>query len=192
MDTYQSISSRLRALKGQGLGSDLSVNGIRVLGGTGAGCGRVVAVAGVGGGMVGPVGRRSPRMLALLLAAAVAVVAVSCGAAPRGVTGGGGHHHRSCPGESRLRGGRAIARSAARDQRVWIRQIMTAPPSGMVAIDAPMLDLAAALHGVVRHGPTRPSRTWCGRAPGLACGRCITEEAGWSRAAWLRERVGWL
>jgi hypothetical protein len=119
--------------------------------------------------MVGPVGRRSPRMLALLLAAAVAVVAVSCGAAPRGVTGAARAGMATTTGLAQAKADcAAVGRSLGAppgDQPVWIRQIMTAPPSGMVAIDAPMLDLAAALHEGSTARPTRPSRTWCGRAP---------------------------
>jgi hypothetical protein len=101
--------------------------------------------------VAGPVGRRSPWMLALLLAAAVAMVIASCGAAPRGVTGAARAGVGTATGLARAKADcAAVGRSLGAPpggQHVWIRQIMTAPASGIVAIDAPMLGLAAALHG---------------------------------------------
>lgn len=90
--------------------------------------------------MFGPVGQRSARVLVFFLAAAVAVVAASCSAAPRGSTGLA-RAKADCAAAGRSLG------APPGDHRAWIQQLMTAPLSGIAAIDAPVLELAAALRG---------------------------------------------
>src|SRR5215510_13035110 len=101
--------------------------------------------------MFGSVGKRSARMLVFFLAAAIAVVTASCGAAPpvtmdlvrakMSTATDLAQAKADCAAAGRLLG------SPPGDQHFWVEQIMTAPRSGISAVDAPMLELAAALRG---------------------------------------------
>jgi hypothetical protein len=101
--------------------------------------------------MVGSASTGSPRMLVLFLAGAMAVVTASCGAAPRGAT----DLARAKAGVTTdLARAKADCAAVGRwlgappgGQRRWIREIMSAPRSGISAVDAPMHDLATALRG---------------------------------------------
>jgi hypothetical protein len=100
--------------------------------------------------MSGPVGQRSPRMLVFLSAAAMAVVTVSCSTAPRGTADLAGAKVNTTTDLARAKANcAAVGRSggAPPGDRGWIREIMTAPRSGISAVDAPMHNLAAALRG---------------------------------------------
>src|SRR5215472_2654974 len=101
--------------------------------------------------MVGSAGAGPPRMLVLFLAGAVAVVTASCSAAPRGATDLARPRVGITADPARAKADcAAVGRSLGAppgDQRPWIREIMSAPRSGIAAIDAPTLDLAVALRG---------------------------------------------
>jgi hypothetical protein len=90
-------------------------------------------------------------MLVLFLAGAMAVVTASCGAAPRGATDLARAKVGMTTDLARAKANcAAVGRSLGAPpggQRPWIRAIMSAPRSGISAVDAPMLDLAAALRG---------------------------------------------
>lgn len=90
--------------------------------------------------MAGSAGTGSPRMLVLFLAGAMAIVTASCDAAARGTTDLG-RAKADCAAVGRSLG------APPGGQRPWIREIMSASRSGISAVDAPMLDLAAALRG---------------------------------------------
>ena len=115
-------------------------------------------------------GAGSARMLVLVLAGAMAVVTASCGAAPGGTT----HLARAKVGMTTdLARAKANCAAVGRSlgappggQRPWIREIMSAPRSGISAVDTPMLDLAAALRG---HSPARTNRAFSDAA--RACAR---------------------
>jgi hypothetical protein len=109
--------------------------------------------------MFGPVGLRSARLLGFFLVAAVAVVGASCSAVPRGTTDLA-RAKADCAAAGRSLG------APPGGQRVWIQQIMTAPRSGIAAVDAPMLELAAALGG---DSTARTSRAFSGMV--RACAR---------------------
>src|SRR5215510_9124676 len=109
--------------------------------------------------MFGSVGQRSARMLVFFLAAAIAVATASCSAAPRG-TMDLARAKVDCAAAGRLLG------APPGGQRVWVQQIMTAPRSGVSAVDAPMLELAAALR---RDSTARTSQALSGTV--RACAR---------------------
>ena len=115
-------------------------------------------------------GAGSARMLVLVLAGAMAVVTASCGAAPRGATDPARARVGVTTDLARAKGDcAAVGRSLGAPpggQRRWIREIMSAPRSGISAVDTPMLDLAAALRG---HSPARTNRAFSDAA--RACAR---------------------
>ena len=120
--------------------------------------------------MFGPVGQRSARMLVLFLAAAIAVVTASCGAAPRGATDLARAKVTMATDLARAKAdcaaaGRSLGAPPG-DQRARIQEIMTAPRSGIAAVDAPMAELAAALR---RDSTARTSQAFAGMAQ--ACAR---------------------
>jgi hypothetical protein len=88
-------------------------------------------------------------MLVFFVAAAIAVVTASCSAAPRGTTDLGRAKVTTATDLARVKAdcaaaGRSLGAPPG-DQRVWIQEILTAPRSGIAAVDAPMAELAAAL-----------------------------------------------
>lgn len=111
--------------------------------------------------MSGPVGQRSLRMLVFLPAAAIAVVTVSCSAPPRGTADQAGATVSTTTDLARGKADcAAVGRSLGAppgDRRGWIREIMTAPRSGISAVDAPIHSLAAALRG---DNPARTSQAF--------------------------------
>jgi hypothetical protein len=109
--------------------------------------------------MAGSAGAGSPRVLVLFVTGAMAVVTASCGAAPRGTTNLA-QAKANCAAVGRSLG------APPGGQRPWIREIMSAPRSGISAVDVPMLDLAAALRG---DSPARASRAFSDVA--RACAR---------------------
>ena len=104
--------------------------------------------------MFGPVGQRSARVLVFFLAAAVAVVATSCSAAPRG-TMDLARAKADCAAAGRSLG------APPGDQRAWIQQLMTAPRSGDRRRRCPD---AGARRGAARgqHGQDQPGLLWRG------------------------------
>jgi hypothetical protein len=82
--------------------------------------------------------KRSPGLLGLLLAVAVATLTASCTAAPRQAADLA-QAKANCAAVGRELG------APPGDQGVWIREIIAAPRSGISAIDTPMLELAVAL-----------------------------------------------
>jgi len=91
-------------------------------------------------------------LLVFFLAAVFAVVSASCSAAPHGTTDLA-RAKADC-----VAAGRSLGAPPG-DQRGWIQQIMAAPRSGIAAVDAPMLELAAALRG---DSTVRTSRAFSG------------------------------
>lgn len=120
--------------------------------------------------MFGSVGQRSARMLVFFLAAAIAVATASCSAAPRGTMDLARAKVSTATDLARAKvdcaaAGRLLGAPPG-GQRVWVRQIMTAPRSGVSAVDAPMLELAAALR---RDSTARTSQALSGTV--RACAR---------------------
>jgi hypothetical protein len=100
-------------------------------------------------------------MLVFLPAAAIAVVTVSCSAPPRGTADQAGATVSTTTDLARGKADcAAVGRSLGAppgDRRGWIREIMTAPRSGISAVDAPIHSLAAALRG---DNPARTSQAF--------------------------------
>jgi hypothetical protein len=109
-------------------------------------------------------------MLVFCVAAAIAVAAASCSAAPRGATDLGRAKVTMATDLARAKAdcaaaGRSLGAPPG-DQRARIQEIMTAPRSGIAAVDAPMAELAAALR---RDSTARTSQAFAGMAQ--ACAR---------------------